>query len=185
MFDSQVGLKYLYYEELTSKCNQGGLTSRFSEAKKGRAYENVANSDCCIVQLFEKYMSHHPDNDPRCSSDFYLRPLTVSNGNIWYSCQGKGCHSIEKIVKTLCIKAGITGRTNHSLHASTATCLYEQGIDKQLICEKTGHRSLAVRGYKCTSSNQLKGVSNVLYGNVTENSVKKVKTEPTATKLPQ
>ena len=182
LYDSQVGLKYLKYQEMSSKCNQGGLTSRFNEPKKGRTYQNVVNPDRCLVRLFEKYMSHRPDHDPRCSRDFYLRPLSVPNGNVWYSCQPKGRHSIEKIVKEMCNKIGLTGRrTNHSLRASTATRLFEQGVDEQLICEKTGHRSVAVRGYKRTSSNQLNTLSNLLYGNVKENECKRAKTEPCAT----
>ena len=59
--------------------------------------------------------------------------------------------------------------------------MYECGVDKQLICEKTGHQSVAVRGYKRTSSNQLRDVSNILYGNNSEVHVKKAKVEPTAT----
>ena len=47
--------------------------------------------------------------------------------------------------------------------------MYEQGTDEQLICKKTGHRSIALRSYKCTSSRQLKEVSDMLYGNVTSN----------------
>ena len=41
LFDTQVHLKYLHYKEMTSKCNQGGLTSRFHQPKEGRPYENV------------------------------------------------------------------------------------------------------------------------------------------------
>ena len=89
-YDSSVGLKYLEYNECMSKCNQGGLTTRFVKPKKSHAYENVTNSDRCMVRLFEKYMSHHPDHLPKCSTDFYLRPLAVPNGNIWYSCQPRG-----------------------------------------------------------------------------------------------
>ena len=47
--------------------------------------------------------------------------------------------------------------------------MYECGVDEQLICERTGHRSVAVRSYKRTSSDQLKNVSNMLYGNLTSN----------------
>ena len=126
-------------------------------------------------------MSHRPDHDPRCSKSFYLRPLTVPNGNVWYSCQPKGRHSLESIVKSLCEKAGFTGkRMNHSVRAGTATRMYECGIDEQLICEKTGHCSVTVRGYKRTSSNQLRDVSNVLYGNSGVNDAKKAKVEPSA-----
>ena len=72
LYDEAVGLKYLYYEEHTSKCNQGGLSNRLATPKTGRAYENVVNKDRCLVRLFEKYMHHRPDHNPVCSQDFYL-----------------------------------------------------------------------------------------------------------------
>ena len=106
LFDEKVGLKYLLYKELTSKYNQGGISSRVHKAKDSRTYENVVNPDRCLVCLFEKYMSHTPSHDPRCSQSFYLRPLTIPNGNVWYSCQPKGRHSLEQIVKKMCEKAG-------------------------------------------------------------------------------
>ena len=43
--------------------------------------------------------------------------------------------------------------------------MYESGADEQLICEKTGHRSVAVHSYKCTSNNQLHKITDMLYGN--------------------
>ena len=49
--------------------------------------------------------------------------------------------------------------------------MYEGGLDEQLICEKTGHRSIAVRSYKRTSNRQMKQVSDVLYGNVKNDDV--------------
>ena len=188
-FDPEVGLKYLQYTECMSKCNQGGLTSRFIQTKVDRAYENVINSDRYMVCLYEKYVSHRPNHLPKYSKDFYLHPLAVPNGNIWYSCQARGRHNLDKVVKTMCAKAGFTGKcTNHSLRSSTATCMYEKGIDEQLICEKTGHRSVAVRSYKRTSSRQMKEVCDVLYGNtkpiepnVEESEWKVVKREPCAT----
>ena len=88
-YDQAVGLKYLYYEEKVSKCNQGGIASRAFSPKSGRAYQNVVNSDRCVVRLYKKYISQHPDHDPKCSSDFYLRPLSVPNGDAWYSCQAR------------------------------------------------------------------------------------------------
>ena len=111
-------------------------------------------------------MSHRQDHLPKCSADFYLRPLCVPNGNIWYSCQARGRHTLEKVVKKLCEKTSLGGKcTNHSCRASTATKMYESGIDEQLICECTGHSSVAVRGYIHTSNKQLRDVSAVLYGN--------------------
>ena len=138
-----------------------------------------------MVRLFEKYMSHRPDHDPRCSKDFYLRPLSVPNGDVWYSCQARGRHTIEKVIKELCKKGGFTGKhTNHSCRASTATRMYEQGADEQLICEKTGHKSVAVRSYKRTSSHQLKEVTDMLYGNIKSDETipqNVAKVEPTST----
>ena len=75
-------------------------------------------------------------------------------------------------------------RTNHSCRATTATCMYEQGADEQLICEKTGHQSVAVRSYKRTSNRQLKQVSDILCGNIDDKDVKPnkiAKLEPTST----
>ena len=181
-FDEAMGLKYLFYEENTSKCNQGGLASRGLPPKTGRAYENVVNSDRCVVRIYEKYVSLRPSHLPKCSTDLYLRPLTVPNGDVWFSCQPRGRHTLEKVVKKLCEAGGITGkRSNHSCRASSATRLYEEGVDEQLICEKTGHRSVAVRSYKRTSNKQLKGITDILYGNSEGNEAKKVKHEVTAT----
>ena len=78
----------------------------------------------------------------------------------------------------MCEKAGIDGRrSNHSLRAGCATRMYDNGLDEQLICERTGHRSVAVRSYKRTSSCQLKEVFDALYENVGENVPKVAKTE--------
>ena len=56
--------------------------------------------------------------------------------------------------------------TNHSLRASAATRLFNEGVDEQLICEQTGHRSSAVRAYKRTSLDQKEKVSDIVNGNV-------------------
>ncbi|CAC5418560.1 unnamed protein product [Mytilus coruscus] len=85
----------------------------------------------------------------------YLRPLKIPNGNIWYADQPIGRHSLANIVASICQEAGIGGyRTNHSLRASAATRMYDAGVDEQLICEVTGHRSNAVRNYKRTNENR-------------------------------
>ena len=62
---------------------------------------------------------------------------------VWYSKQAMGHNSLQKIVPDLFKTAGINGHfTNHSLRATAATSLYEQGMDEQLIMERTGHRSV-------------------------------------------
>ena len=52
--------------------------------------------------------------------------------------------------------------TNHSLRATAATRLYAAGVDEQLIAEKTGHRSSAIRAYKRTSEEQQQSVSELI-----------------------
>lgn len=75
-------------------------------------------------------------------------------------------HQLAKTVSKLCSKAGFKGFfTNHSLRATAATRLYNAGIDEQLVTEKTGHRSNAVRSYKRTSDDQQSAVSSILQGN--------------------
>ncbi|XP_071104735.1 zinc finger MYM-type protein 3-like [Haliotis cracherodii] len=44
----------------------------------------------------------------------------------------------------------------------TATRLFHNKVDEQLVREMTGHRSLAVRAYKCTSETQEKEISDLL-----------------------
>lgn len=52
--------------------------------------------------------------------------------------------------------------TNHSLRATAATRLYGAGVDEQLVTEKTGHRSSAIRAYKRTSEEQQQSVSDLI-----------------------
>ncbi len=131
-----------------------------------RAYENTQQPEQCIVKIFEKYLAKHPSHDPKCSHDLYLRPLAnPKNEHIWYSCQLIGVSTLAKVVAKLCDQAGMSGRfSNHSLRASTATRLYDKGVDIQQICELTGHCSMAVLNYKRTSSGQKVEISGILYG---------------------
>ena len=68
------------------------------------------------------------------------------------------------MIANLCSKAGIKGfKTNHSLRATTASRLYHNGIDEQLIMERTGHRSLdSVQLYKRTNEEQQIAISRTL-----------------------
>ncbi len=163
--DVNTGEDFLQYVEHTAKNNQGGLSAMKSGGKVLRAYCHT-DSDRCVIQLYKKYVAARPDGNPKCSKDFYLRPLGKFNSEgIGFSCQPLGIHKIESAIKNLCLEAGITGkRSNHSLRATSATHLYEAEMDEQLIQECTGHRSNAVRGYKRTSTGLQKKVCQTLYG---------------------
>jgi len=67
-------------------------------------------------------------------------------------------------VKCLCQKAGIGGyKTNHSLRVTVATRLFQNGMDEQLIMERTGHRSTdGIQAYKRSCNEQQALVSRVL-----------------------
>lgn len=157
---------YLEYSEDISKTNQGGLDHRTVKRKVVRAYQNTDNPDRCIVHYWKKHIAVRP-KDERCPLDFYLRPLIQPNAQgAWFSMQPVGRIKLSNTVAELAKEAGISGKvTNHSLRATCASRLYQESVDEQLICEKTGHRSNAVRSYKRTSEDQMRQMSNIVYGN--------------------
>ncbi len=163
--DAESGSECLVYIEHTAKNNQGGLSAMKQTGKKLKAYPNLDNPSCCLIQMFKKYVAARLTS-PKCSQDFYLRPLAkFKMDGVGFSCQPLGIHKIETAIKDLCKQAGLSGHhSNHSLRATSASHLYEAGVDEQLIQEHTGHRSNAVRGYKRTSSKLQQQVTQTLYG---------------------
>ncbi|CAC5423579.1 unnamed protein product [Mytilus coruscus] len=158
------GSKCLIYTEAKSKADQGGIKHKNVKRKSVVAYQNTENQARCVVNLFELYASHCPPF-PRKADALYLRPLKIPNGNIWYADQPIGRHSLANIEASICQEAGIGGyRTNHSLRPSAATRMYDAGVDEQLICEVTGHRSNAVRNYKRTNEKQKRKINSVIQG---------------------
>jgi integrase len=95
-----------------------------------------------------------------------LRPSKSGNGPVrgkWFDDAPVGIHTLQCTIGRLCNDAGFDGfYTNHSLRATAATRLFSAGVDEQLICEKTGHRSDAIRGYKRTSEQQQELVSKIV-----------------------
>lgn len=156
------GKEYLLYTEDMSKNQQGGLQQRKLTPKQVRAYENSENKSRCIVALYKLYLNKRPPGEIEA---FYLRPLVKPKNDIWYRPVAIGKNTISKVVSRMCASAGLGGyRTNHSLRATSATRLFGEEFDEQLICETTGHRSTSVRSYKRTSDHQHKAISATLYG---------------------
>ena len=153
---------YLRYTEDTSKNNPGGLKGRKTKPKVVIHHENQTNPERCFVRLFKLYLGKCPANRP--NSAFYLRPANKPTQQCWYSNSPIGHTTLAGTITRMCKAAGICGyKTNHSLRATTATRLYQAGIDKQLIMEKTGHHSLeGVRSYKRTNSEQHETLSDIL-----------------------
>jgi len=58
----------------------------------------------------------------------------------WYDARAVGHNILAGNVRRLCKEAWLNGYfTNHSLKATTATRLFEAGVNKQLILLRTGH----------------------------------------------
>ncbi len=76
-----------------------------------------------------------------------------------------GVNSLRDTVKNMCKSAGFEGNfINHSLCSTCATRMYESGMEEQVIAEVTGHRSLCVWSYKCTSTLQKRQALQALSG---------------------
>ena len=62
----------------------------------------------------------------------------------------------------LCAKAGLARKTAHSLRITTATRLFQSGIEEKLIRDRTGHKSDSLFKYERVSNQQLKQASSIL-----------------------
>lgn len=165
LFEKPGERAYLRYTEDISKNHPGGLKARKIKPKIVDHHANLENPDRCYVLLYKLYNGLCPSNRPMDA--FYLKPLKKPKEGCWYSSAALGHNTLQNTVGRLCKKAGFKGlRTNHSLRATTATRLYQHGVDEQLVMEMTGHRSVdGVRSYKRTSSEQREELSNILSRN--------------------
>ena len=54
--------------------------------------------------------------------------------------------------------------TNHSLHRTNTTCLFQVGVNRKMIKEFIGHKSDAVDQYQITSDMQRESLSKIIEG---------------------
>ena len=161
MRDSDGEIFLRYSEDLGTKTNKGGLKHRKIEAKTVDLYATV-NADRCPLCAIMKYLSVVPKN--RTCNAFYLQPRKKYFRKAWYINRLAGIHHLHTAVREMCQVAGLPGHyTNHSLRATTATKLYQNNVNEQMIMEITGHRLLAVRSYKRTSDHQQRQASRCLF----------------------
>ena len=129
---------HLLYTEDISKKRPGGLKGRKQKPKVVIHHANTADPSRCFVRLYNKLCL--PD---RPNGSFYLAPLKKCTESCWFSRSPLGHNSLKNLLGNICKEAGIAGfKTNHLLRATAATRLYASGIDKQLVMERTGHRSV-------------------------------------------
>ena len=169
-FDSQfefldnngTGVFLRYTEDAGLKTNKGGLKQKNVDRKVVDVYP-TSNVERCPVRILMKYLSMLPRNR-RCKA-LYLRPRKKYSQRSWFLDSAVGANTLREVVKTVCELGKLPGYyTNHSLRSSSATRMYRNGVEEQLIMEITGHKSSAVRSYKRTCDSQRKFASNVITG---------------------
>ena len=154
----------VYREDTVTKTNDGGLANMKKERKVVWIFPNESPLRC-PVRLVDKYMSLLPDVGKSKKSNFYLRSLEKPNPAQWYGDQPVGKNTLTKVVSKLLKSANLDGYfTNHSLRRTSATRLFQAGVDGKIVKEITGHVSDALNKYQVTSNEQKQEVSNVLQG---------------------
>ena len=161
------GKEYLLYaEDVHTKTNQGGLKNRKSTQKKVKAYGH-SEYDRNIVRLYKKYVSLLPDKSTSNALYKYSLSKGKMTGHTWYADKPLGVNTITKTVKNLMAEIGkVSHFTNHSLRVSAVTRMYSEGVDEQVLKERTGHRSDAVRTYKKTPENLLRQAEKAAIGDM-------------------
>ena len=161
--DGQGGVFFRFTEDSGLKTNKGGLKQKKVEPKVVDVFP-TKNMERCPVRILMKYLSLLPKN--RVCKALYLRPRKAFTHRCWFLDKPVGVNTLREVVKTVCEQGGLPGYyTNHSLRSSSATRMYHNGVEEQLIQEITGHKSLAVRSYKRTSAKQRQFASNMITGN--------------------
>ena len=127
----------------TAKNHRGGLHHKNVALKQVKQYDT--DSPVSTFKILKAYICALNE----CGiteGPFYRRPLMPLAGKLSFSKVPLGIHSISQLLPKAAATAGIKGLfTGHSAKASCATTLFQSDVDEQLIMERTGHRSSAVR----------------------------------------
>ena len=158
----------VYREDFVTKTHDGGIKDRKHDRKVVWVYPND-NPIRCTVRLVEKYLSLCPKYTKK--ENFYLQSRAKPTPKVWYQEQVIGKNTISKVVQVMVKTSKIEGFfSNHSLRRSGGTRLFNQGVDRKLVKEITGHRSDAVDAYQVTSHHQREVCSRILQGQSKEKS---------------
>ena len=148
---------FVKFHGRASKNVSGGLRQRNVQLKELKQYDS--NKEITVYKLFKNYIECIGDQGP-----FYRKPLLPRFlGDIQFSDLPMSAKTLGSYIQAMMTEAGFSGNyTGHSGKVTLATRLYQQGVDEQLIKERTGHRSDAVRCYKRTSAEQQKHISGLV-----------------------
>ena len=165
-FGHEGGRELVVYAEHGSK-NRSGSYKDKSENKIVKHFADPSLNERCYVSLLKTYFEKlSPEVKDIENADFYWKPkgsLPLEAGVCWYTIQPCGRNFLAGVVKTVCEKANIQGKTNHSLRATGATRLFAANVPEKLIADRTGHKSTtALRMYERTSIHQQQSVSDII-----------------------
>ena len=113
-----------------SKNRAGGVAELRIENKVVQCYSVPEDGEKCLVSLLDTYLSKLPgfafDKDI-----LYCRPKsTAPVKGPWYDSVAVGTNTLSSLVKTMCIDARISARTNHSLCATGASALFQDSEEE-------------------------------------------------------
>ena len=159
---------YYQYCELISKNNQHRFKDIHLKNKTVKLHALVG-SNRCFVKMLDCYFGKLPP-DPKV---FYLRPLKEcprDDTKPWYINVPAGLNTLKNMLPKMSEAAGVDTRyTNHSLQATSASCLFTSNVPEKVIQEKTGHRSLTgLRAYERTTVEHEMNVTRIL-GSIASN----------------
>ena len=139
-----------------------GPQARNIPSKVVYRHANLHNPQRCFVRLYKKYLALSPADAP--TDAYNLQPARSRTSACLFSRNPLGHNPLGGTVARTCRLAGIPGyKTNRSLRATSASRLYQSGVDEQLVMERTGHQSLTgVRSYKRTSDEQREALSDIM-----------------------
>ena len=154
------------YTENTSKHRTGSLAQLRVSNKVVPVFAIPEAGTRCHVYILDMYYEKVPSS---CLSGecFYLQPLSKIpkvDKSPWFTSVPVGRNTLSKMVKDICLEGGIKGgHTNHSLRATGASELFQNGISEKVIQLRTGHLSLqGLRHYERVTDEQQLEATRVL-----------------------
>ncbi|XP_074641138.1 uncharacterized protein KIAA1958 homolog [Tubulanus polymorphus] len=135
-FGEDDGGRFIRFQGKNSKNTSGGLSQRHIEMKNIKQYD-ISDNLYSVYKILYFYLSKIPP-----FGRFYRRPLeSLFEGDIRFSLQAVGVNKLASYIPNMMQEAGFAGHfTSHSGKVTTATQLFREGIDEQLIMQRTGHR---------------------------------------------
>ena len=132
------------------KNNQGGINQNNFKGRTAILPPDIDNTINTSVRDLDTYFALRPQG---CVDSLYLAINEKGKDKNWFKKSALGINQLRGLFKRMCESANIKNDdahlTNHSLRATIATRMYQNGAHEQIIQQTTGHKSVcALRGYQ-------------------------------------